>query len=104
MDSSTIESRTKKLHVLAVKWHTILKDLADIQQHIQHLRSISTSKILPRTGSANPVSQPSASSPDEVFQLMESTCLFWSRWVTTYLERTNIRINLVNPRSEFYNM
>ncbi|KIN03010.1 hypothetical protein OIDMADRAFT_27483 [Oidiodendron maius Zn] len=96
MDSSTIESRTKKLHVLAVKWHTILKDLADIQQHIQHLRSISTSKIPPRTDSTNPSSQPSDSSPGEVFQLMESTCLFWSRWVTAYLERTNIRINLMH--------
>lgn len=37
-------------------------------------------------------------SPDAVnaLEALESTCRFWSRWVTTYLERTNIRINLVS--------
>lgn len=39
-------------------------------------------------------------SPDAVnaLEALESTCRFWSRWVTTYLERTNIRINLVSSK------
>ncbi|KAF4337214.1 hypothetical protein FBEOM_8907 [Fusarium beomiforme] len=41
VDKSTIEDRTRKLHALAVKWHTILKDMKDIQEHIQHLQSFS---------------------------------------------------------------
>lgn len=41
-------------------------------------------------------------SPDAVDALkaLESTCRFWSRWVTAYLERTNIRINLVSLKSQ----
>lgn len=33
---------------------------------------------------------------DKALELMEASCGFWSRWVTTYLERTNIRINLTH--------
>ncbi|RFU34190.1 hypothetical protein B7463_g2176, partial [Scytalidium lignicola] len=94
-DKSTIEDRTNKLHVLAVQWHTIWKDLADVKQHIQHLRSISK-KIMTQTENIYEDSLPLISSSDEALQLMESSCLFWSRWVTAYLERTNIRINLMH--------
>ncbi|EXL51684.1 hypothetical protein FOCG_07511 [Fusarium oxysporum f. sp. radicis-lycopersici 26381] len=95
VDKSTIADRTRKLHALAVKWHTILKDLTDIQQHIQHLKSLSF-RISPQPHVSTPNSQLHPSSLDEALHIMESSCLFWFRWVTAYLERTNIRINLMH--------
>lgn len=92
MDKSTIEDRTRKLHALAVKWHTILKDLRDVQEHIQHLQSFSVT--IPCQGYDSMANDHVPSS--DALRLIESSCLFWSRWVTTYLERTNIRINLVS--------
>jgi hypothetical protein len=66
-----------------------------------HLRDIAQRGVLLST-KANTTEGVSSTtilqSPDAVdtMKALESTCKFWSRWVTTYLERTNIRINLVS--------
>lgn len=79
-----MDERAKELHHLAVNWHIIVKDLADIHQIIQTLQKASAS-LTPDKESAI----------SEDFKALEDTCLFWSRWAATYLERTNMRINLV---------
>ncbi|KAH8759853.1 hypothetical protein F5883DRAFT_647754 [Diaporthe sp. PMI_573] len=100
-DRSCLDRRAEQLHKIAIKWHTIRKDLSDIEEHIVHLRDIAQRGVLLST-KANTTEGVSNTtilkSPDAVdtMKALESTCKFWSRWVTTYLERTNIRINLMH--------
>lgn len=61
----------------------MLKDFADIKEHIAQLRASHN------TGSTNLHEQ------DDALRQLEVSFEFWARWVRTYLERTNICINLV---------
>ncbi|KAI1254220.1 hypothetical protein MGN70_004616 [Eutypa lata] len=62
----------------------MLKDFADIKEHIAQLRASQN------TGSTNLHEQ------DDALRQLEVSFEFWARWVRTYLERTNICINLVH--------
>lgn len=95
---SNITAQTEKLHWLAVNWHTMLKDIADIQHHIQHLYILAEFSV--KKDPQLQAVHPSGSSARQALELQKSSCEFWSRWVTTYLERTNIRINLVSNASD----
>lgn len=90
-DQSCLDRRAEQLHKIAIKWHTIRKDLSDIQEHIIHLRRFAEGQTA--RGNSDVLKSPDAV---DALKALESTCRFWSRWVTTYLERTNIRINLVS--------
>lgn len=94
-DQSCLDRRAEQLHKIAIKWHTIRKDLSDIQEHIVHLRTIAEGKAFTAKEITGILKSPDAV---EALKALESTCRFWSRWVTTYLERTNIRINLVSSK------
>lgn len=64
-----------------------------------HLREIAEAGALPinkENSSAKILTSPDAA---DAMTALESTCKFWARWVMTYLERTNIRINLVSSSS-----
>lgn len=60
-----------------------------------HLRAIAEGKACTAKEITEIMKSPSAV---DALKALESTCRFWSRWVTTYLERTNIRINLVSSK------
>ncbi|KAK7724638.1 hypothetical protein SLS63_008618 [Diaporthe eres] len=81
------------LHKIAIKWHTIRKDLSDVEEHIAHLRAIAEGTAFTAKELTGMLKSPDAV---DALKALESTCRFWSRWVTTYLERTNIRINLMH--------
>ncbi|KAH8588422.1 hypothetical protein B0O99DRAFT_728327 [Bisporella sp. PMI_857] len=84
------------LHKLAVKWHTILKDLTDIEKHLDHL--LSTADRIARADSARSSGRANTYSHSSFKTLRhhKSSCQIWSQCVRTYSERTNIRINLVH--------
>lgn len=96
-DQSCLDRRAEQLHKIAIKWHTIRKDLSDIQEHIVHLRTIAKGKAFTSKEITGMLKSPDAV---DALKALESTCKFWSRWVTAYLERTNIRINLVSAQSQ----
>lgn len=70
--------------------------MSDIEEHIVHLRAIAEGKVFTAKGTTEMLESPDAV---DTLKALGSTCRFWSRWVTTYLERTNIRINLVSSKS-----
>ncbi|KAI7782819.1 hypothetical protein LA080_012860 [Diaporthe eres] len=92
-DQSCLDRRAEQLHKIAIKWHTIRKDLFDIEEHIVHLRAIAEGKAFTAKELTGMLKSLDAV---DALKALESTCRFWSRWVTTYLERTNIRINLMH--------
>lgn len=109
-----------RLEELAGNWRTILRDIQSIQAHIQRLRSLAETRKARPTRSRTPPPPPRRPFPrgdflprhrshrghtrqqssgdvfgppaGEVLQLQSSTCDFWTRCVTMYLERTGDRI------------
>lgn len=69
----------------------------DVQEHITHLRFIAEGKAFTAKETTEMLKSPDAANALKALQ--STTCRFWSRRVTTYLERTNIRINLVSSKS-----
>lgn len=73
----------------------------DIQEHITHLRFIAEGKAFTAKDTTEMLKSPDAVNALKALESTNSTCRFWSRRVTTYLERTNIRINLVSSKSRY---
>jgi hypothetical protein len=77
----------------------MLKDFADLKEHTRQLRAFAK-----RLNTAVPNSQTNRSSAaleaiDSLVQF-ENACNFWANWARTYLDRTNICINLVGQESD----
>lgn len=104
-DDSTGTELSIKLEELAAHWRTILRDIHNIQTHINHLQEIASSTQEQRGRTRSPhrrgghrqhtrqqsseVLGPQAA---EIFKLQNSTCEFWARCVNMYLERTTDRM------------
>lgn len=95
-----------KLEELATHWRTIIRDIHNLQTHINHLQELAATNIeqdRSKTPSlykhdnyhqhtrqkSSEVLGPQAA---EIFKLQNSTCEFWARCVNMYLERTTDRI------------
>ena len=85
-DQSPIGEQTKRLHDLSVNWHTICKDLLDLEEHLCNLKELYR-MLIPGRESLEGCDQP--------LEQLNSTCQFYKRWAMTYRDRTQSRINLV---------
>lgn len=104
-DDATGTELSIKLEELAAHWRTILRDIHNIQTHINHLSEIANSTLEQRGRTkasqkrdshrrhirqqSSEVLGPQAA---EIFKLQNSTCDFWARCVNMYLERTTDRM------------
>jgi len=88
MNKNDYEARAKVLHQLAVDWHTIRKDLLNMGRHIEHLVSVTQ----PGPGGGHFACH----SAHQSLNHLRDSCLFWSGWVDSYIQRTSIRIDLVS--------
>jgi hypothetical protein len=86
------ERHTIELHKLSRAWHAMLKDLADIKEHIASLRCF-YNECQFTTPTNHEVQNESAQ--HKVLKQLDDTCQFWYRWVETYRDRTVICIDLV---------
>ncbi|OIW26695.1 hypothetical protein CONLIGDRAFT_646845 [Coniochaeta ligniaria NRRL 30616] len=91
-DRSSIGEQTKRLHALSVSWHTIYKDLIDLEEQIKHMRQVSNT-YAPYKSSA---SQGRSDGTDQLLHQLETKCQFYRRWAMTYRDRTTGRINLLH--------
>ncbi|KAK7703067.1 hypothetical protein SLS64_009338 [Diaporthe eres] len=105
-DDSNSTDLSIKLEELSTQWRTILRDIQDMQAHIHELRSVAESRSSRQQERASMLHQHAnyhkhtrQKSSDvfgppatEILQLQLSTCDFWARCVTMYLERTNNRV------------
>jgi hypothetical protein len=91
-DHSGLAVQTKKLHDLSVNWHTICKDLVDLEEQLAHFRQIYDEHV-GESGRAD-----LAGCGQSLAQL-ESKGRFYKRWAETYRDRTMSRINLVSLAS-----
>ncbi|KAK7941593.1 uncharacterized protein PG986_013980 [Apiospora aurea] len=93
-----VKKQAETLHDLSVQWHCMLKDLEDIKQHIEsmlslHKRVEAMSKKQPPSQVVSEGDDTTAATDD--LHHLEAVRGFWARWANTYLERTNIRIQLI---------
>lgn len=91
-DRSSIGEQTKRLHALSVSWHTIYKDLIDLEEQIKHLRQLHNGYAAYKTGAF----QGKSDGIDQLLHQLESKCQFYRRWAMTYRDRTTGRINLLH--------
>ncbi|KAK7923612.1 hypothetical protein PG985_007683 [Apiospora marii] len=99
-----VKKQAETLHDLSVQWHCMLKDLEDIKQHIEALLSLqkrldATSKEKSMSPQAVHEDDEARAATDDVYHL-EAVRGFWARWANTYLERTNIRIQLIAVQTQ----
>ncbi|KAF3769497.1 hypothetical protein M406DRAFT_325004 [Cryphonectria parasitica EP155] len=104
-DDSKGTEMSIKLEELAANWRTILQDVHGIRAHIHQLQDLVRSREGQSQARASSVSgrssfnQHTRQKSSEVFgpqaaeilELQHSTCEFWTRCVTMYLERTTDR-------------
>ncbi|KAI0104718.1 hypothetical protein GGR51DRAFT_521820 [Nemania sp. FL0031] len=94
-DTSVVRNQVKELHSLCRCWHAMLKDFTDLKEHTRQLEAFAK-----RLNAIYYTSQPDCR--DAVLETVESLeqfekdCNFWANWAKTYLERTNICINLAH--------
>ncbi|KAI1171520.1 hypothetical protein F4777DRAFT_565078 [Nemania sp. FL0916] len=93
-NASTVRHQVQELHDLSRSWHAMLKDFSDLKEHTRQLgifagrlKSSFGDEIIRRSTFTNSI---------ELLLQFESNCDFWSNWSRTYLERTNICINLAH--------
>ncbi|KAK8087590.1 hypothetical protein PG997_002551 [Apiospora hydei] len=93
-----VKKQAETLHDLSVQWHCMLKDLEDIKQHIESMLSLQERvEAMPKKDPSSQVvseDDDTTAATDDLHHL-EAVRGFWARWANTYLERTNIRIQLV---------
>jgi hypothetical protein len=93
-DPSGLAAQTKKLHDLSVNWHTICKDLVDLEEQLAHFRQVYDAHVV--EGGRDPESHADLAGCGQSLAQLESKCRFYKRWAQTYRDRTTSRINLVS--------
>ncbi|KAH8903354.1 hypothetical protein BR93DRAFT_961801 [Coniochaeta sp. PMI_546] len=91
-DRSSIGEQTKRLHALSVSWHTIYKDLIDLEEQIKHMRQLHGSYAAHKSRAA----EGRQNGTEQLLHQLESKCQFYRRWAMTYRDRTTGRINLLH--------
>lgn len=98
-DNSGIAVQTKRLHALSVSWHTIYKDLVDLEEQVQHFKELYETHI-PDKNMDQENEEDERPAPlggcDQPLAQLGSKCRFYRRWAMTYRDRTTSRINLVS--------
>ena len=98
-DRSSLAAQTKRLHDLSVNWHTICKDLVDLEEQVRHLREVEAANT---TNFGATFHGAAVDSCRQSLCQLESRCRFYCRWAMTYRDRTTGRINLVSRASFYY--
>lgn len=88
-------NQVKELHGLCRVLQVMLKDFADLKEHTSQLktfaRRLNATYYSTQSDRRNAVLE----SIDLLGQF-DNSCTFWTNWARTYLDRTNICINLVS--------
>ncbi|KAI0099004.1 hypothetical protein GGR51DRAFT_536482 [Nemania sp. FL0031] len=88
-----LPSKTEELHSLCMDWHSIHSDLMDLAEQLHALRELYD--ILFRERNALEKQQQGIMGCDHTLRMLQSQCNSYGRWTKNYLDRTNIRINLL---------
>ncbi|KAK8054834.1 hypothetical protein PG993_000061 [Apiospora rasikravindrae] len=94
-----VKKQAETLHDLSVQWHCMLKDLEDIRQHIESMLALQKRvEAMSKTKASPQVvhGDDDATTATDDLRNLEAVRGFWARWANTYLERTNIRIQLLH--------
>ncbi|OCK81948.1 hypothetical protein K432DRAFT_380841 [Lepidopterella palustris CBS 459.81] len=92
---SNMDAATEALHLLSRDWHTLLQDLSDFSAQLQFLRNSYAKYLNAFENSSQNRDEGGSSNIDESFEVLDSRCNIYRRWVVNYRDRTNIRINLL---------
>ncbi|KAI3318903.1 hypothetical protein HD806DRAFT_548775 [Xylariaceae sp. AK1471] len=94
-DGSTVRDQVEELHELSREWHVMLKDFSDLKALTRQLKVFAK-----RVNKAHRDTQTNTRGavPETIDSLVqfETACNFWASWARTYLNRTNICINLAH--------
>ncbi|KAI1160610.1 hypothetical protein F5B18DRAFT_631976 [Nemania serpens] len=94
-DGPMDRNQVKELHGLCRVLQVMLKDFADLKEHTGQLktfaRRLNTTYYSAQSDRRNAVLE----TIDSLAQF-ENSCTFWTNWARTYLDRTNICINLAH--------
>ncbi|KAI8627242.1 hypothetical protein F5Y19DRAFT_443705 [Xylariaceae sp. FL1651] len=94
-DGSAVQSQVKELHGLCTRWHTMLKDFTDLKEHMGQLKTFAK-RINTMSSNHEAINHGELQIIDDSLAYLENCCNFWVSWARTYLERTNICINLAH--------
>ena len=95
-----MDTATKDLHILSRDWHILHQDISDLSVQLRFLKNSYRKyvKTLKEDDTRRPID--AKSNTDESFEVLESGCKIYRRWITNYRDRTNIQINLVSMSPE----
>ncbi|KAJ8129020.1 hypothetical protein O1611_g4612 [Lasiodiplodia mahajangana] len=94
-DASTVRNQVRELHDLCRRWHAMLKDFADLKEHTKQLEAFAE-RLNTTYYAKQPDCRDAMLETVESLVQFENDCNFWANWARTYLERTNICINLAH--------
>ncbi|KAK5625207.1 hypothetical protein RRF57_000923 [Xylaria bambusicola] len=92
---STVQSQVEELHTLSRRWQSMLKDFRDLKEHTKHLKAFIKRQNAVYNRSRSNCSSETLETIESILWF-ENDCNFWASWAKTYLERTNICINLAH--------
>ncbi|KAJ3576035.1 hypothetical protein NPX13_g3833 [Xylaria arbuscula] len=91
-----VQTQVEELHSLSRTWHAMLKDFTDLKEHTKQLKAF-LKRWKPTSYKNSRVTRRDRTSETiEAILQFETDSKFWASWATTYLERTNICINLAH--------
>ncbi|KAI1183650.1 hypothetical protein F5B17DRAFT_415326 [Nemania serpens] len=94
-DGPMDRNQVKELHGLCRVLQVMLKDFADLKEHTGQLktfaRRLNATYYSTQSDRRNAVLE-----AIDLLEQFENSCIFWTNWARTYLDRTNICINLAH--------
>ncbi|KAI1111131.1 hypothetical protein F5Y14DRAFT_426352 [Nemania sp. NC0429] len=94
-DGPMDRDQVKELHGLCRVLQVMLKDFADLQEHTGQLKTFAR-RLNTTYYSASPDRRDEVLETIDLLAQFENSCTFWMNWARTYLDRTNICINLAH--------
>lgn len=95
-----MDTATKDLHILSRDWHILHQDISDLSVQLRFLKNSYCKYIKTFEDDDTRWLIDAKSNTDESFEVLESGCNIYRRWITNYRDRTNIQINLASMSPE----
>ena len=93
-EKTTLEEQTRSLYALVSDWHTISKDLADMEDQFSRMLCLYDTFVKGRDAIISPDAPRLGC--DQALGRLLSDCQFYRRWSICYRDRTSSRIGLVS--------
>jgi hypothetical protein len=90
-----MDAENRMLHQLSKNWHMLSQDISSLSAQLQFLQSTYSQYMKLLGPDENNWLIDAVSNTNESFEALASRCEIFGGWVSNYLDRTNIRINLV---------